>query len=69
MKSIFIFVALLTTLGPTGSLGAQAPASPSLPPAIEDNSFFIEEAYNQERGVVQHVFTFARFDAPPPDVA
>jgi len=26
---------------------------------IEDNSFFIEEAYNQEAGVVQHVFTAA----------
>jgi len=25
--------------------------------AIEDNSFFIEEAYNQELGVVQHIFT------------
>jgi len=25
------------------------------PHAIEDNSFFIEEAYNQERGVVQHI--------------
>lgn len=25
--------------------------------AIEDNSFFIEEAYNQEEGVVQHIFT------------
>jgi hypothetical protein len=24
---------------------------------ISDNSFFIEEAYNQERGVVQHIFT------------
>lgn len=24
---------------------------------IEDNSFLIEEAYNQERGVVQHIFT------------
>ena len=23
---------------------------------IEDNSFFIEEAYNQEPGVVQHIF-------------
>jgi len=26
---------------------------------IEDNSFFIEEAYNQEPGVVQHISTFA----------
>ncbi len=25
---------------------------------IQDNSFFVEEAYNQERGVVQHVQTF-----------
>lgn len=28
-------------------------------PAIADNSFFIEEAYNQEPGVVQHTSTFA----------
>jgi hypothetical protein len=27
---------------------------------IQDNSFLIEEAYNQEYGVVQHVGTFAR---------
>ncbi len=33
-------------------LGAQAP--------IQDNSFLIEEAYNQESGVVQHISTFAR---------
>ena len=29
-------------------------------PAIEDNSFFIEEAYNQDPRVVQHIFTFLR---------
>jgi hypothetical protein len=29
-------------------------------PSIEDNSFLIEEAYNQEYGVVQHIQTFAR---------
>ena len=28
--------------------------------AIEDNSFLIEEAYNQEAGVVQHIGTFRR---------
>jgi hypothetical protein len=27
---------------------------------LEDNSFLIEEAYNQERGVVQNITTFAR---------
>lgn len=30
------------------------------PPPIEDNSFLVEEAYNQGRGVVQHISTFAR---------
>jgi hypothetical protein len=30
------------------------------PPRIEDNSFLIEEAYNQEAGVVQHIGTFRR---------
>ena len=27
---------------------------------IQDNSFLIEEAYNQERGVIQHISTFTR---------
>jgi hypothetical protein len=30
---------------------------------IQDNSFLIEEAYNQERGVVQHISTFDRPEA------
>jgi hypothetical protein len=30
------------------------------PPRIEDNSFLIEEAYNQDAGVVQHIGTFRR---------
>jgi hypothetical protein len=34
--------------------------APSLLGQIQDNSFLIEEAYNQERGVVQHISTFAR---------
>lgn len=29
-------------------------------PGIQDNSFLVEEAYNQERGVVQHISTFTR---------
>lgn len=29
------------------------------PAPIRDNSFLIEEAYNQDRGVVQHISTFA----------
>lgn len=38
-------------------LAAQEPAPP-----IADNSFLIEEAYNQERGVVQHISTLLRAD-------
>ena len=59
MRNVIVFL----SLGATLSLGAQAPstsAPPAPPPPIEDNSFLIEEAYNQERGIVQHVSTFAR---------
>jgi hypothetical protein len=45
-------VALL--LAPPPPLAGQAP------PHIADNSFLIEEAYNQEAGVVQHISTFSR---------
>lgn len=53
----------------TGQVGAQQLAGSARPsstqpgaqPApIQDNSFLIEEAYNQEQGVVQHISTFAR---------
>ena len=30
------------------------------PPGIQDNSFLIEEAYNQDPGVVQHISGFQR---------
>jgi hypothetical protein len=45
----FFTLHLLIVLG-TSSLAAQ----------IQDNSFLIEEAYNQEWGVVQHIGTFQR---------
>jgi len=38
------------------ALGQQS----SAPKTISDNSFLIEEAYNQEAGVVQHINTFTR---------
>jgi hypothetical protein len=34
--------------------------SPDEPKPIEDNSFMLEEAYNQEPGVVQHMLKFER---------
>jgi hypothetical protein len=53
-------------LGPVlaaGLLGSPLTAQQSAPTApIADNSFLIEEAYNQEAGVVQHISTFTRPD-------
>ncbi|HZA97780.1 MAG TPA: hypothetical protein VE399_03320 [Gemmatimonadales bacterium] len=48
-----IFVGLL-------AIPLTAYGSPLAAVQIQDNSFLIEEAYNQERGVVQHISTFAR---------
>lgn len=43
------------------ALAQQDPASPpAAQPGIQDNSFLIEEAYNQTFGVVQHISGFAR---------
>jgi hypothetical protein len=36
--------------------------SPLTAVQIQDNSFLLEEAYNQESGVVQHISTFERVD-------
>jgi hypothetical protein len=41
-------------------VAAAAPAAEDSPPQIQDNSFLIEEAYNQEPGVVQHIQSFLR---------
>src|SRR5512147_3224359 len=47
------------------ALGIPAAAqTPTLAPSdspIQDNSFLVEEAYNQEFGVVQHISSFTRF--------
>jgi hypothetical protein len=44
------------------ALGAAGAAPPDEPGPIQDNSFLIEEAYNQEPGVVQHISAFTRDD-------
>lgn len=54
---------LLCCFNSTSPLTAQSPLPPQPrvePPPIEDNSFLVEEAYNQEAGVVQHINTFFR---------
>jgi hypothetical protein len=51
---------ILLLLLTAGSALAQSPAPAPAP--IQDNSFLIEEAYNQESGVVQHVSAMSLAD-------
>ncbi len=63
---MFARVFLLLFLFPvsfTQSVCAQPQSAESGPPDISDNSFLVEEAYNQEFGVVQHIQSFTRFFA------
>ena len=54
------FVTALAGFCLTASLHAQPGTSrPAPPPPLVDNSFLLEEAYNQEPRVVQHIVTFA----------
>lgn len=48
---------LLLTLAPLLLSAQEAPA----PGGIQDNSFLMEEAYNQEKGIVQHISIFRSY--------
>ena len=62
-------ISVVTLICACNALGlAQGPEAPDFGEAIEDNSFFIEEAFNQEPGVVQHIATFTMFPSPQRDV-
>jgi len=50
---LFFSVRMVFGQLPTTSKESESP--------IQDNSFLIEEAYNQEPGVVQHIHSFTRF--------
>jgi hypothetical protein len=52
MNKLFLFLCIAAT---AGFLRGDEPPGP-----IQDNSFLVEEAYNQEPGVVQHINTFMR---------
>ena len=49
---------LLLLAAATALLAQNAPTRPE---GISDNSFLVEEAFNQEKGIVQHIFTWQRF--------
>ena len=57
----FISVLILCSCIVVPSAVADEPAPhPAATPPIQDNSFLVEEAYNQEFGVVQHISGFTR---------
>lgn len=56
-------VPLLRLILPTLLLAPLLRAQEKKESPIQDNSFLIEEAYNQEQGVVQHISTFTRAQA------
>lgn len=57
MKNLIVFVALAFASIPA-SAQSPSPERPIVP--FEDNSFLLEEAYNQEPGVVQHITIMER---------
>ena len=54
MRILFLPIAALCG----SALQAQQQADSAAPPLVQDNSFLVEEAYNQEAGIVQHIGTF-----------
>jgi len=56
-----IALALIAALMGAATAEAGSPGSPA-PPPIQDNSFLMEEAYNQEPRVVQHISAWSRFE-------
>ena len=53
-------VAVAAPAAPVSAQSAQATAPPPIKWEILDNSFLVEEAFNQERGIVQNIFTWTR---------
>ena len=60
--SLRFYVSLLAFAFLSIGCSAQDAKSQAAPePGIQDNSFLVEEAYNQNFGVVQHISSFTRF--------
>jgi hypothetical protein len=59
LSSVIRSTMLATVLAIPSALSAQDVKTKPQPP-ISDNSFLVEEAYNQEAGVVQHISNFRR---------
>ena len=54
----FAFLLVAAACAASAYVRGEEPSHP--PHAIQDNSFLVEEAYNQEEGIVQHINLFQR---------
>src|SRR5437667_12879421 len=59
--SCFYFVVVFLFLARAALAQQDSASSVSAQPGIQDNSFLVEEAYNQNFGVVQHISSFTHF--------
>jgi hypothetical protein len=59
VRALACFVAFVSMAANAGAQAAN-PSDPSRKWEITDNSFLVEEAFNQEPGVVQNIFTWTR---------
>ncbi len=70
MKIIMeIIITIFVLLVLTSKICSQEVETEEFSGAVEDNSFFIEEAYNQEESVVQHIFNANYFSKPGKDLS
>ena len=61
MIGCFYFVFVVLFLAGAALAQQDSASSVSTQPGIQDNSFLVEEAYNQNYGVVQHISSFTHF--------
>ncbi|MGH9422268.1 MAG: hypothetical protein ACRD3J_19985, partial [Thermoanaerobaculia bacterium] len=57
MRILLLAIGLMAAASLTAS-GQAVDSAGTKTPVIEDNSFLVEEAYNQDAGVVQHISTY-----------
>ena len=62
--SLSLFVLLTLTVYIPSTFGQTQSHESEFSEAIEDNSYYIEEAYNQEERVVQHISNAVYFEQP-----
>ena len=56
----YLFAILIFSIIVSAPATAQVAGESGQTPPIQDNSFLVEEAYNQEDGVIQHISSFQR---------